>query len=214
MLLQEAGGGIVFGLVLGYITFYLMRSIDSYQEEVLITLAAVMGGYALANHLHVSGPLAMVVVGLVVGNHGRAYAMSDNTRARVDTFWELIDAILNSVLFVLIGFEILVLKSFDGVILAATAVVVLTLAARFATVALPLVMFRNVFKLPSGSWKILTWGGLRGGISVALALSLASGPEKEIVVTFTYVVVIFSILVQGLTIGPLIKRIEVARSDE
>ncbi|MEO8063603.1 MAG: sodium:proton antiporter [Pseudomonadota bacterium] len=206
LLLREAGGGIVFGVVLGYITFLLLRSIDSYQEEVLITLAAVLGGYALASHLHVSGPLAMVAVGLVVGNHGRADAMSDTTRRHLDMFWELIDAILNSVLFVLIGLEIVVLKVFDGAALAALTVIVVTLGARALTVMLPLELFGSAFGLPRGSWRILTWGGLRGGISVALALSLPAGPSKEIVVTLTYAAVIFSILVQGLTIGRVVRR--------
>lgn len=207
LLLREAGGGIAFGVVLGFVTYRLLRSIDSYQEEVLITLAAVLGGYALASRLHVSGPLAMVVVGLVVGNHGRAWAMSDVTRRHLDMFWELIDAILNSVLFVLIGFEIVLLKFPKELFLPASAVILVTLAARLVTVAVPIRVFKNSFGLPDGSWKILTWGGLRGGISVALALSLPLGPERDIVVTLTYVVVIFSILVQGLSIGALIRRV-------
>jgi monovalent cation:H+ antiporter, CPA1 family len=206
LLLREAGGGIAFGLVLGYAVFLLLRSIDSYQEEVLITLAAVMGGYALASWLHVSGPLAMVVVGLVVGNHGRARAMSDVTQQHLDMFWELIDAILNSVLFVLIGFEIVLLKFSTQIALPATALIAITLAARLITVAAPMGLFRNSFGLPPGSWKILTWGGLRGGISVALALSLPLGPERDTVVTLTYMIVIFSILVQGLTIGWVVKH--------
>ena len=213
LLLREAGGGIVFGLLLGYVCYWLLRSIDSYQEEVLITLATVMGGYALASHLHISGPLAMVVVGLVIGNHGRATAMSDVTRRHLDMFWELMDAILNTVLFVLIGFEIVLLKFFDGMLLAASMVIAMTLAARLITVALPIRLFRQSFGLPAGSWKILTWGGLRGGISVALALSLPPGPNKEILVTFTYMVVIFSILVQGLTIGAVVKRALGSRKD-
>jgi CPA1 family monovalent cation:H+ antiporter len=206
LLLREAGGGIAFGVALGYVTYLLLRSIDSYQEEVLITLAAVLGGYALATHLEVSGPLAMVAVGLIVGNHGRAFAMSENTRRHLDMFWELIDAILNSVLFVLIGFEIVALRFFDSVTLAALSVIAVTLAARWLTVMLPLKMFGTSFGLPRGSWRILTWGGLRGGISVALALSLPAGPHKEVVVTLTYAVVIFSILVQGLSIGTVVRH--------
>jgi len=206
LLLREAGGGIAFGMALGYVSYFLLRSIDSYQEEVLITLAAVTGGYALASRLHVSGPLAMVVVGLVIGNHGRASAMSQVTREHLDMFWELVDAILNSVLFVLIGFEIAVLEFSAAKILPALAMILITLSARLVTVSLPIRLFRDAFGLPPGSWKILTWGGLRGGISVALALSLPMGAEKDIVVTFTYVIVIFSILVQGLTIGGLVKR--------
>lgn len=206
LLLREAGGGIVFGLVLGYVTYFLIRSIDSYEEEILLTLAAVMGGYALASKLHVSGPLAMVVTGLFIGNHGRASAMSAVTRMHLDMFWELVDAILNSVLFVLIGFEIVVLHFPKEIVLPALFMILVPLAARLITVSLPIRIFRASFGLPPGSWKILTWGGLRGGISVALALSLPPGPSKDLVVTFTYVIVIFSILVQGLTIGAVVKR--------
>lgn len=206
LLLREAGGGIAFGLLLGYLTFRLLRSIDSYQEEVLITLAAVLGGYALADHLHVSGPLAMVVAGLIVGNHGRALAMSDNTRAYIDMFWELLDAILNSVLFVLIGLEGILIPFSPALALAGAIAIALTLCVRLLLVGVPVGMFRRGFGLPRGAWQILTWGGLRGGISVALALSLPSGPERNVIVALTYLVVVFSILVQGLSIGRLVKK--------
>ena len=201
LLLREAGGGLLFGLGLGYVTFLLLRSVDNYQVEVLLTLAAVTGGYALANKLHVSGPLAMVVAGLMIGKDGRALAMSDTTRRYVDMFWELLDEILNAVLFVLIGMEVL-LVAFSLSELAATLVAVLvTLLARALTVGLPVAALPGAFNLPHGSWKVLTWGGLRGGISVALALSLPAGPERNTVVALTYGVVVFSILVQGLSIG-------------
>ncbi len=206
LLLREAGGGIAYGLALGYVTFRLLKSIDSYQEEVLITLAAVVGGYALASRLHVSGPLAMVVVGLLIGNHGRALAMSDVTRQHLDMFWELIDAILNSVLFVLIGMEVLSIDfSFDVAVPALIGIVV-TLLARWLTVSAPIVVFARWFSLPRRSWQVLTWGGLRGGISVALALSLPVGEGRDVVLTLTYCVVVFSILVQGLSIGAVTKR--------
>lgn len=159
LLLREAGGGIAFGLVLGYVTYRLLKSIDSYQEEVLLTLAAVLGGYALANRLHVSGPLAMVVTGLVVGNHGRSQAMSDVTRAHVDMFWELIDAILNAVLFVLVGMEVLVIPFSRSILIASLGVVLITLVARFVSVGVPVIGFRSSFSLPRGSWQVLTWGG-------------------------------------------------------
>lgn len=207
LLVREAGGGCLFGLALGYGTFYLLKSIDSYQEEVLITLAAVLGGYALASHLHVSAPLAMVVVGLIIGNHGRALAMSSNTRAYIDMFWELLDAILNAALFVLIGLEIIVIPFAPGVALAGAATIVLTLAARLLLVGLPVGALGRFFRLPTGAWQILTWGGLRGGISVALALSLPSGPERNLIVALTYIVVVFSVLVQGLTIGRLARKV-------
>lgn len=206
LLLHEAGGGLLLGAVLGGVLFALLRSIDNYQVEVLLTLAGVLGGYELASLLHVSGPLAMVVAGLIVGNHGRAYAMSDTTRHHVDLFWELIDEILNAVLFVLLGLEI-VLIAFDGpVIAAALGAIAIALFARLLSVGVPVAMLRRVFPLPDGAWKVLTWGGLRGGISVALALSLPAGPQRDLLLALTYAVVVFSILAQGLTIKRMVVR--------
>jgi CPA1 family monovalent cation:H+ antiporter len=206
LLAVEAGGGVLFGLALGYITFRLLRSIDQYQVEVLITLAAVLGGYALASRLHVSGPLAMVVAGLMIGNHGRALAMSDTTRHHVDLFWELLDEILNAVLFVLIGMEILLIQFTATNLVAGAVAVSVTLVARFLAVGLPVQLLGHRFRLPPGAWSVLTWGGLRGGISVALVLSLPHGPQRETILELTYCVVIFSILVQGLTVGKVIRR--------
>ncbi len=210
LLLREAGGGLLYGLVLGYITFRFLRSVDNYQVEVMLTLAAVMGGYMLANKLHVSGPLAMVVAGLVVGNHGREFAMSDTTRLYVDMFWEMIDDILNAVLFVLIGMEVMIVSFSLNLALAGVLMIVLTLAARALTVAVPVVAFQGFFRLPKGAATVLTWGGLRGGISVALALSLPPGPQRDIVLALTYCIVVASILVQGLTIGKLAHRVTAA----
>jgi len=206
LLLREAGGGLLFGLALGYVTFRLLRSIDNYQVEVMLTLAAVMGGYALANRLHVSGPLAMVVAGLLIGNQGRALAMSDTTRHHVDLFWELLDEMLNAVLFVLIGMEVIVIQFTQGIAAAAFAAVGVTLVARWLTVGLPVTLWRGAFRLPRGSGKVLTWGGLRGGISVALVLSLPPGAERETLLALTYCVVVFSILVQGLSIGRVVRH--------
>ncbi len=204
---EEALGGIVFGLAIGYITYLLLKSIDSYDVEILITLALVLGGYALAIHLHVSGPIAMVVAGLMIGNHGRRLAMSDTTREHLDTFWELIDEILNAMLFVLIGLEMIILTFEHDHLLASLLVIPIVLLARLACVGVPVHVMRRRFGFTFSphAIKIMTWGGLRGGISVALALSLPLGPERQIVLALTYIVVLFSILVQGLTVGRLIK---------
>lgn len=206
LLLHEAGGGLLFGFVLGYLTFRLLKSVDNYHVEVLLTLAAVTGGYALASSLHVSGPLAMVVTGVMIGNHGRALAMSDTTRRYLDMFWELLDEILNAALFVLIGMEVLLVVFSLHELFAAAVAIGVTLLARLLTVGLPVAALQGAFRLPPGSWKVLTWGGLRGGISVALALSLPAGPERNIVVALTYSVVVFSILVQGLSIGYVTRK--------
>ncbi|MEP7299382.1 MAG: sodium:proton antiporter [Burkholderiales bacterium] len=205
LLAREAGGGIVFGLLLGYVTYRLLKSVDEYQVEVLLTLAAVTGGYALASHLHISGPLAMVVTGLIIGNQGRALAMSDTTRRYVDMFWELLDEILNAVLFVLIGMEVLLISFSVPVLVAGAVAIVVTLLARLLSVGLPVAGLGRRFGLPSTAWRVLTWGGLRGGISVALALSLPVGPHRDTVLALTYCVVVFSILVQGLSIGRVVR---------
>jgi CPA1 family monovalent cation:H+ antiporter len=207
LFVTEALGGVVFGLVIGYVAYRMLKSIDSYHVEVLITLGLVLGGYTLAIQLHVSGPVAMVVAGLMIGNHGRSFAMSDTTRERLDTFWEIIDEILNAVLFVLIGFEVIVLTFTGDYLLASVLMLVVVLLARFICVGIPIAIMRNRFYLEFSphSIKILTWGGVRGGISVALALSLPTGAERDGLLAVTYVIVLFSILVQGLTIGKLIK---------
>ena len=205
LFLQEAAGGVFFGILLGFITYRMLARVDNYQVEILLTLALVTGGYALATAIHVSGPIAIVVAGLMVGNHGRMLAMSDLTREHLDTFWELIDEILNAVLFVLIGLEVLVIHMNYSLLIAGLISVIIVLAGRLISVALPISYFRKYREFSPHAIKILTWGGLRGGISVALALSLPAVPEREVVLTITYCVVIFSILVQGLTIGKLIR---------
>ena len=203
----EAGGGIVFGLVLGGILYYLLKSIDSYQEEVLLTLAGVIGGYALASHWHLSGPLAMVMMGLMVGNHGRSMAMSDKTRHYVDLFWELIDEILNAILFVLIGLEVVMITFSSNLFIAGGLTILIALFARLIVVGITTTTFNKQLELPSGAWKVLTWGGLRGGISVALVLQLPDGTPRDILLALTYAVVVFSILIQGLSIGKVAKTI-------
>lgn len=205
LLATEAGGGILFGLALGFLMYVMLKSMDSYQDEVLITLAGVTGGYALATHLHVSGPLSMVVAGLIIGNHGRAFAMSDKTREHLDMFWDMLDSILNAVLFVLIGMAVILITFTKNLLLASVLVILITLVARLFSAGVPIAVLRARFKLPIGSWQVLTWGGLRGGISVALALSLPVGPARDTVLALTYAVVVFSILIQGLTIGRVIR---------
>jgi len=204
--LEEALGGVVFGFIVGGITYAMLKRVDNYQVEILLTLALVTGGYALAEALHFSAPIAVVVAGLMIGNHGRMLAMSENTREHLDTFWELIDEILNAVLFVLIGLEILVITFESQLLVAGGLAIVIVLFARFISVGVPVFFIRKFRELTPGVTKILTWGGLRGGISVALALSLPASAEREIILAITYCVVVFSILVQGLTIGKLIKR--------
>ncbi|MEO8699369.1 MAG: sodium:proton antiporter [Kofleriaceae bacterium] len=205
--IQEAVGGAVFGIVLGYIGFRMLRSIDQYSVEILITLAMVLGGYAAAEAVHVSAPIAAVTAGLLIGNQGRALAMSDTTRDHLDTFWELIDEILNAVLFLLIGLELIHLELSFKLLIAAIAIVPLVLLARFVSVAIPMLAMPRYRRKVPGALPLLTWGGLRGGISVALALSIPPGDERPVILAITYGVVVFSILVQGTTLGWLARRL-------
>ena len=207
LFLEEAVGGALFGLVVGYLTYRMLKSVDNYQVEVLLTLALVMGGYALASALHLSGPIAIVVAGLLIGNHGRAFAMSDTTRANLDTFWELLDEILNALLFVLIGLEVLVLTFTRHLLFAGLAAIPAILLARWISVGLPVAIMSKWRRFTPGAVRIMTWGGLRGGISVALALSLPVCREREVILAMTYIVVVFSIIVQGLTVKPLVMRL-------
>jgi len=202
---EEAIGGIIFGLLLGYFSFRLLRQIHSYQVEILITLATVMGGYSLAHALHTSGPLAMVVAGLFIGNHGRLFAMSDETTQHLDSFWELIDEILNAVLFLLIGLEFVLLSGDWPLLPAAWLAIPLIVIVRFMVVAAPVSILKRWRSFSPGAIAILSWGGLRGGISIALALSLPAGDQRELILVMTYAVVLFSVLVQGLSVGHLVR---------
>ncbi|MBW2270467.1 MAG: sodium:proton antiporter [Deltaproteobacteria bacterium] len=207
LLVVEVAGGVAFGLGLGWLAYRMLRSVDQYQVETLITLAIVTGGYSAAHALHVSGPLAMVVAGLLIGNHGRRLAMSERTRERLDAFWELVDEFLNAILFVLIGLEVLILDFELRWIAVGLLVIPLVLAARGSSVGAMVWLLRRWRTFSPHAVKTLTWAGLRGGISVALALSLPEGPERDLLVAITYIVVCFSILVQGLSIGPLLARL-------
>ena len=206
----EVVGGIILGLALGWITYRLMKSIDDYDIEVIITLAAVMAGTVLAQKLHISAPLAMVTAGLVVGNDTvRDNAMSETTEAYVDKFWELIDILLNTILFVLIGMEMLVLTFEVEYLLAGLIAIPLVLLCRYISLLMPIKFFEKKLDFVPKTNLIMTWGGLRGGISIALALGLTQVMERDLFLVITYVVVVFSILVQGMTVGKLIKKLEV-----
>ena len=200
LFLEEAVGGILYGLAIGYVAYRMLRQVDDYRVEVLITLALVTGGYALAHKLHVSGPLAMVVAGLFIGNHGRLFAMSPRTREHLDTFWELVDEVLNATLFVLIGLELAILTLRGEYLVAGLATIPVVLAARFISVGVPIGLMRGIRSFSPNAVRVMTWGGLRGGISVAMALGLPPGTTRDALLTITYIVVVFSILVQGLTI--------------
>ena len=207
LFIQEAGGGAVLGIFLGWLTFRVMRRIDDYSLEVLLTLGLAFGGYELAVWLHVSAPIMAVCAGLLIGDVGAARGMSEETRRYVDAFWKLIDEILNAVLFLLIGFEVFAIAFSGDLILTGLATIIIALFARLAAVAVPITMLRPFRTFNEGVTQIMTWGGLKGGISVALALSLPDGEWKPVILTCTYIVVIFSIIVQGLTVAKLANRV-------
>lgn len=207
LFLVEAVGGGVLGLFTGYVAYRAMRAIDDYPVEVMISLALVTGTYALATKLHMSGPIAVVVAGILIGTRGPVDALSDQTQRFMFGFWTLIDEILNSVLFLLVGLEVLVLRfdvTFVGLALSA---IPLALVVRFLAVGLPVTALRLVMGLEAGTVRILTWAGLRGGISIALALALPESETKTVILAATYSVVLFTIIMQGLTLAPLVKRI-------
>ncbi len=202
----EAIGGAVLGFGLGWLAYRAIRTIDEHNLEILLTLAVVMGGYALAHRLHVSGPLAMAVAGLFIGNHGRTYGMSESSREHVTTFWSLLDEVLNSVLFLLIGLEVVAVAANLGLLALGFVSIVVVLLARAASVGISLTLLEKFSTFTKGAYPMLVWGGLRGGISIALALSLPPGPLREIILTATYVVVVFSVVVQGATVGAAARR--------
>ncbi|MDH3383287.1 MAG: sodium:proton antiporter [Deltaproteobacteria bacterium] len=207
LFLTETVGGAALGLLFGFLAYRMLKGVNNYQVEVIITLALVMGGYTLADRLHTSGPIAIVVAGLLIGNRGRAFAMSDLTREHLDAFWELVDGILTAVLFLLIGLEIQVIPFNRAYVIAGIAGIGVTLLARWISVGLTVGALRPFRRFSPGTVRILTWAGLRGGISVALALSLPVGPQRDVILVMTYITVVFSIIVQGLSLGRLVKRI-------
>jgi len=207
LFITETIGGALFGLLAGYITYRMLRRVDNYQVEIILSLALVMGGYAFAEAWHLSAPIAIVVAGLLIGNHGRQFAMSEQTREHLDAFWELVDEILNAILFVLLGLEILLIipLSANALLLAITAIPIVLLS-RFVSVSIPISILRSNYQFSPGVIKILTWGGLRGGISVALALSLPADEVRSYLLPMTYAVVVFAMLVQGLTLGRVVRK--------
>ncbi|MDF2380565.1 sodium:proton antiporter [Nostoc ellipsosporum NOK] len=208
LLIKEAVGGLAGGLIIGWLVSKAMQRIDDYKIAVLLTLAAVMGGYLLARAIHISGPLMMVAAGLVIGNYGKKTAMSDTTKDYLEKFWELLDEILNAILFLFIGFELLLIDNLTDYWLVGLIGITVVLLSRFLSIWIPakVIPFKNKFS--AATIKLLVWGGLRGGVSIALALSVDPGPYKNFILAITYIVVVFSILVQGLTIGRVAKRLE------
>jgi CPA1 family monovalent cation:H+ antiporter len=202
----ESLGGALLGFLLGWIAFLAMRGINEHNLEVLITLALVLGGYALAQALHLSGPVAMAVAGLLIGNHGMSLPMSETTREHVNKFWSLLDEILNSVLFLLIGVEVVAIAAEPLYLVIGVAGIVIVLFGRAVAVGLPMALLRRISPFTKGAFPILVWGGLRGGISIALALSLPDGPLRSLILTVTYVIVVFSVVIQGATVGAAAKR--------
>ena len=206
---REAGGGIILGTLLGSLGTYILKTIDDYSVEVMVTLAMVMGGYWLASSLHISGPLAMVVAGIFIGNRGREVGMSRITEEYIDKFWAMVDEILNAVLFLLIGLELLVVNFENIYILIGVISIFVVLLARFVSVGIPFFLLKKRVHFETNSFPILVWGGIRGGISVALALALPRESSGDMFVTITYIIVLFSIIFQGLTIGRLAKKLTI-----
>ena len=210
---KEGIGGLLLGAVLGFTASRVIKKIDDYKVSVLITLSIVMGGFLIAQSLHVSSPLAMVVAGLIIGNYGKKVAMSDETKDYLEKFWELIDEILNAILFLFIGFELLLLPDLNKQLVIGFVAIFIVLFSRIASIVLPWKFF-DIFKFfgiksayNKGSLMVLVWGGIRGGVSIALVLSMPEGEYKNLLLEVTYIVVLFSIVVQGLTVGKLAKKV-------
>jgi CPA1 family monovalent cation:H+ antiporter len=207
LLAKEALGGLLLGVVIGYIASKALKSMDDYIVSALITLSVVMGGYLIAHSMHISGPLTMVAAGLIIGNYGKKVAMSNLTKDYITKFWELIDEILNAVLFLFIGFELLLIRDFQTYWLISVITIFVVLFARFLSIWIPSLIVPFKPRLTKGSITMLVWGGLRGGVSIALVLSVTNGTYKELLLEMTYFVVVFSIVVQGLSVGKVSSRV-------
>lgn len=214
LFLMEAGGGILLGLLLGFTASRSMKKIDDYKVSALITLSIVMGGFLIAKELHVSSPLAMVIAGLIIGNYGKKFAMSKTTQDYLNKFWELIDEIMNAILFLFIGFELLLIEDLMDQILLGIVTIFIVLLSRTLSIVIPArtILRKNTFS--KGSLIVLVWGGIRGGVSIALVLSMPNSEWKDLLLEITYIVVLFSIVIQGLTVGKVANRVLKDESDE
>lgn len=207
LLIKEAAGGFILGMLLGFGASRAIGRVDDYKTSVLITLSVVMGGYLIAHAMHISGPLTMVAAGIMIGNYGKNKKMSPITRDYLGKFWELIDEILNAILFLFIGFELLLIPGILSYWRIGLICIFMVLLARYLSIFIPTLIIPFKKKFESATIKIMVWGGLRGGVSIALALSIAEGPFKKDILAITYFVVVFSIIVQGLTVGKLANRL-------
>ncbi|WP_413533585.1 cation:proton antiporter [Empedobacter brevis] len=214
LFLMEAGGGILLGLLLGFTAANAMKKIDDYKVSVLITLSIVMGGFLIAKELHISSPLAMVIAGLIIGNYGKKVAMSKTTQDYLTKFWELIDEIMNAILFLFIGFELLLIEDLMGQILLGIAAIFIVLLARMFSIVIPARTILRKHTYSKGSLIVLVWGGIRGGVSIALVLSMPNSEWKDLLLEITYIVVLFSIVIQGLTVGKVARRVLKDESEE
>ncbi len=214
LLLKEAGGGLLLGVLLGYSASRAMRVVDDYIISVLITLSVVMGGYLIAHELHISAPLAMVAAGLFMGNFSESFKMKSETQDYLIKFWELIDEIMNAVLFLFIGFELLLIKDLNDYLVAGGICIMIVLAARWIAIFVPTKFMSLRYRFSPQTVKVLVWGGIRGGVSIALALSIPQNEYNKIIISITYCVVVFSIVVQGLTIGKVANPKQIAKEEE
>ena len=214
LLLREAGGGLLLGVLLGYSASRALRVVDDYIISVLITLSVVMGGYLIAREMHISAPLAMVAAGLFMGNFSESFKMKSETQDYLIKFWELIDEIMNAVLFLFIGFELLLIKDLNEYLVAGGICILIVLLARWVAIFVPTKFMAFKYRFSPQTVKVLVWGGIRGGVSIALALSIPVNEYSQIIISITYCVVVFSIIVQGLTIGKVANPKKIATEEK